>query len=187
LATVALGAATAVEALVVPHSVDMFGPGTWLAGATLAAVSAVSLLGVLAVPAQGDPAALLRTTTLLTVGPGVLAGLLLVLPLPVLATGGFIAAGLLLIPIVPANVLISSRLPAGCRASAFSLLMAGLAVVQVSFGAIAGLLAELTSPHVAAAAVCTVPALVGAWTLTGDRRHPGSVGVAPPAAGSGPA
>lgn len=183
LANIALGSATAIGSLAVPHSVREFPDLTWLAGAIMAAIAALSLLVTVLVRTDGGPDLLLRRTALLTALPAAIAAPLLLAPVPVLPVLGFVTLGLVLVAITPANTLISPRLPAGVRASAFSVLMGGLAAVQAALTFLAGLLADLTSPHVSAAAVCLVPIVTGAWVLTVTRTAPVSRHRAPTATG----
>jgi hypothetical protein len=90
---------------------------------------------------------------------------LLLSSVPALPVLGFVTLGLAFVAITPANTLISPRLPAAVRASAFSVLMGGLAAVQATLTFTAGLLADLTTPHAAAALLCLIPVAAGAWVF----------------------
>jgi MFS family permease len=161
LATVAAGAATGVESLVVPHVQLSWPAADGASGAVLASVAAITMLGTAVAPTGAGERRLLAATVGMCILPGVLVGLLLLAGNPFVAVLGFAGAGLLFLPLVTANVLISPRLPAASRASAFSLLMGSLALAQAVCSALGGLLADLTSPHVAAAALVSLPVVAG--------------------------
>jgi hypothetical protein len=165
LANVALGSATAIESLAIPYSAIEFPDAKWLAGAILATIAGLSVVATVLVRTDGGPAALLRRTALLTAIPAVIAAPLLLASMAALPVIGFVILGLLFVAITPANTLISPRLPAAVRASAFSVLMGGLAAVQATLTLLAGFLADLTTPHTAAAALCLVPVAAGVWVL----------------------
>jgi len=160
-ATVAAGAATAVESLVVPYAAEV-GPQTpWLPGGVLAAVAAVTLAVTLVAPTARGPTHLLLATILLCVVGSALSMVLLAIPSTATRLLGMIAVGLLFVPLVTANVMLAARLAATHRASTLALLMGGLTAMQASLVAAAGGLAELTAPAPAAAVVLGVPLVVG--------------------------
>lgn len=160
LATIAAGAATGVESLVVPHIQLNWPAADGTSGAVLASIAAITMLGTAIAPTGAGEHRLLAVTVSLCVLPAIMVAALL-LTGSLVAVAGFAGAGLLFLPLVTANVLISPRLPTASRASAFSLLMGALALAQAVCSGLGGLLADLTSPRVAAAALVALPVVAG--------------------------
>ncbi len=129
LATLAVAAATGVEAVALPLLTDA-GVPVLVTGVVLAAAAGLSLAATLALPGQWTHARATRWVALLIILAfgGCAVGLLI--GSPALSAVAVVATGLAYVALVPANVLLTITFPAHLRASMFAVLGASLAVLQ---------------------------------------------------------
>jgi hypothetical protein len=153
VATFAVAPATATIALVVPFVTRTWGAQPGLSAVVLAAGSAVELLLTVLVASSAPPLRLLRRAGWCAVFPAAVAVGLFATGRPALQAAGFVAAAGCATVLVPAAAALGPRLPADLRASCYTLLGTALTSVQVGLTALAGLLADRTSPAFAAGAV----------------------------------
>ncbi len=165
LANLAVGAGTAVETLVVPHVATEFAESSWLAGAVWATTSAACILVTAATPVHGSTGHLMRVTALLALLPAGLAGVVLLVPSAGVGTLGFVVAGGLFAALVPAQTIIAPRLPPVLRATAFSVLMGVMSLMQAAMILLGGALADTMSARLAAAVICAFPVAGAIWVL----------------------
>lgn len=162
-----------IESLVVVYNArDLHGPA-WVPGVLLSCVAGTSFLVTALMPNAGARGVLLRAAGLTALlGAAVTAGGFLS-GSPVGAVVGIVASGAFYAVIAPANVVVGPLLPAGVRASAFSMLMGVLVLCQSLGASGAGLLADHLSTAHAAALICLPAAAGGAWLLGRRRLPPG--------------
>jgi MFS family permease len=167
LATFAVAPATATMALVVPFVSRMWGIRPALCAVLLAAGSAVELLLTVFVAAWVEPGRLLRRAGWCAVVPATLAIALFSTGQPLLQAAGFVAAAGCATVLVPAAAALGPRLPPDLRASCYTLLGTALTAAQVGLTALAGILADRTSPALAACGVLSVGVVAGTVVLVG--------------------
>lgn len=171
IAIVAVGPATAVEALVIPAVATHWPSHPSLAAAVLATGAATELLLTLALPLTATADRLVRVASWCAVAPAVLAGVLLVLPQPDLQTAGFVIAAASMAALAPASAALGPRLPAAHRASSFAVLATTLTATQVTLTTAGGFIADWTTP--ATAAVLLISLSVGAGIIVAVKPLPG--------------
>jgi hypothetical protein len=156
----------AVEGLIVVYTDAYAGGGARTAGVLSGLVAAGALIGMFALPSDGEPARLVRVCAVVVlavlVGSGVLLWLapsLLFGVIPLLALGSL--AGLT----VPLGGVLGRRLPRATRATAFSLAQGALMTTQGLGTLAAGVLTEEVGVARAVALVA-VPAITLAAVVT---------------------
>lgn len=165
LVMVSAFAVTALESLAVVYGERVLDGRAWIAGPALAGAALLSIVVTLRVPHYGSSRLLRWCAGTCLLGGLVPLGCFAFLGTGVWGVSAFVAAGLLLVVIVPANVLVGPRLPVSCRAAAFSLLMGTLVASQASGAAVAGGLAELLGVTSAGMILASLPVLAGALSL----------------------
>lgn len=184
LVTAAMLTATGLTAMSAPFVLEVLQRGAGTVGGLVALTSMVSIVATAAIPVEGPASRLVVWAGAYTaLGGGLVVSCFTLLEasshaglFP--AALAFAANGLLFAVIAPANVIVSPRLPAPVRASAFSLLMGALVATEAAGATLAGLAAT----WVGLVPVCIalgVPALtLGAWSFLSPVREPGSVAIA---------
>jgi hypothetical protein len=165
VAIMAVGPGTAVEALVVPHVALNWPTQPSIAAVLLAAGSAGELILTVAIRSDLPPDRLVRVASYCAVVPAIIACLLFLTGRPDLQSVGFIASALTLTAIAPASAALGPRLPVAYRASCFAVLGTALTATQVVLAAAGGLLADATSPAMAAASLVVFPVVAGLLSL----------------------
>lgn len=129
LATLAVAAATGIEAIALPVLTRDAVPVS-VTGVVLGAGAGLSLAATLALPGHWTHARAARWVGLLILAAfgGCAIGLSFGSPVP--TSAAIIVTGLAYVALVPANVLLTVTFPARLRASIFSVLAAALAVLQ---------------------------------------------------------
>jgi hypothetical protein len=154
------------EALAVPYAERVIGhDGSW--AAVLFAAAAVSCLAVTAaLPLSGSPIRLLTRCGWLCAAGGAATVVAFAWLPPGDGLIPFAAAGLLMVALVPANVVVGPALPNHLRASAFSLLAGTTVTVQAAGAALAGVIASATSIPSAGALIAAPSLLMGLYAMT---------------------
>lgn len=166
LATIGTASSTAATAMLAPYVLGDLSGGAGTTAAVGAAAAAVTIvLTLTVVPHRPDQALQLRVIALLTLGGGLLLLLIALPPGLAVLLVSLAGAGALSVVLVPASALVGPMLPGDIRASAFSLLMGGLAAAQALAAGGVGALADLvgTGPAVALFSVPSV--LAGVYHL----------------------
>lgn len=137
LATVAVAAATGIEAVALPLLTDAGVPVT-VTGIVLGAGAGLSLAATLALPGQWTHlrASVWVGLLILAAFGGCAVGLLV--GSPVASAMAVVVTGLAYVALVPANVLLTITFPVHLRASMFAVLGASLAVMQALMALAAG-------------------------------------------------
>jgi hypothetical protein len=137
LATVSVAAATSIEAVALPVLTSA-GIPVGATGVVLALGAGVSLAITLMLPGQWTHHRAGRWIGALTVVAFAGAVLGLAVGHPLAAAWAVVITGLAYVALVPANVLVTTTIPAHLRTSTFSLLTAALATLQALMVALAG-------------------------------------------------
>lgn len=137
LATVSVAAATSIEAVALPVLTSA-GIPVGATGVVLALGAGVSLAITLMLPGHWTHHRASRWIGALTVVAFAGAVVGLAAGHPLAAASAVVITGLAYVALVPANVLVTTSLPAHLRTSAFSLLTAALATLQALMVALAG-------------------------------------------------
>ena len=155
----------AIESLAVVYGARVGGGRGWIAGIALAGSALVSLAITPFVPTEGVDRLVRWTAGLACAGGLAAVAGFIILGRGVLGVVAFAIAGILMVVIVPANVLVAPRLPDELRASALSLLMGALVASQAVGATLGGVFADLMSPVVAAVLLALPAAIAGALAL----------------------
>jgi len=137
LATVSVAAATSIEAVALPVLTSA-GIPVGATGVVLALGAGVSLAITLMLPGQWTHQRAGRWIGALTVVAFAGAVVGLAVGHPLAAAWAVVITGLAYVALVPANVLVTTTIPAHLRTSTFSLLTAALATLQALMVALAG-------------------------------------------------
>jgi MFS family permease len=155
----------AIESLAVVYAARSGGGQQWIGGVALAASALVSLAVTPFVPTEGVGRLVQWTAGLTCVGGVTAIAGFVIFGRGATGIVAFAIAGILMVVIVPANVLVAPRLPDELRASALSLLMGALVASQAIGAMLGGVFADVTSPVVAAVLLALPAAIVGAIAL----------------------
>src|SRR4051794_39016861 len=161
VAVLAVGPATAAEALIVPFVSRTWSSHPSLAAALLAAGAALDLLLTVAIRCTLPPEQLLRIAAWCSAAPATIAVLLFSTGSPVLSAAGFVVSSMTLTAIAPASAALAPRLPARMRASCFTILATALTLTQVVLSTAGGALADAFGTTVAARALMLFQAVAG--------------------------
>src|SRR5690242_1467198 len=131
VAILAVGPATAAEALIVPFVARTWSSHQSLSAALLAGGAALDLLLTVAIRTTLPPDQLLRIAAWCSAGPAIVAVLLFSTGNPVLGAAGFVVSSMSLTAIAPASAALAPRLPTRLRASCFTVLATALTLTQV--------------------------------------------------------
>ena len=174
VAILAVGPATAAEALIVPFVSRTWSSHPSLSAALLAGGAALDLLLTVAIRCTLPPEQLLRIAAWCSAGPAAIAVLLFSTGNPVLSAAGFVVSSMTLTAIAPASAALAPRLPATLRASCFTVLATALTLTQVVLSAAGGALADVVGTTMAARALMLLPAAAGlaAFLRTAPRPLP---------------
>jgi predicted MFS family arabinose efflux permease len=151
------------EALAVPYAEQVIGRNGGWAAVLYAAGAVACMAATAAMPLSGDAHRLLTRCGWLCLAGGA-ATMVAFTWLP--PWGGlvpFAAAGLLMVVLVPANVVVGPALPNHLRASAFSLLAGTTVFVQAVGAALGGVIASAISIPSAAALIAAPSLLMGLY------------------------
>lgn len=161
VAILAVGPATAAEALIVPFVSRTWSAHPSLAAALLAGGAALDLLLTVAIRTTLPPEQLLRIAAWCSAGPAVVAVLLFSTGNAVLGAAGFVVSSMTLTAIAPASAALAPRLPIRLRASCFTVLATALTLTQVVLSTAGGALADALGTTVAARALMLLPVAAG--------------------------
>src|SRR3954452_8787424 len=161
VAVLAVGPATAAEALIVPFVSRTWSSHPSLSAALLAGGAALDLLLTVAIRCTLPPEQLLRIAAWCSAAPAALAVVLFSTGNPVLSAAGFVVASMSLTAIAPASAALAPRLPARLRASCFTVLATALTLTQVVLSTVGGAVADALGTTVAARALMLFPAVAG--------------------------
>jgi hypothetical protein len=165
MAVIPAAIATALEAEVLTWaSLSLPGLG-WLPGAVLAGAGAVSLAAIALVEPPELPATSLRLATGVAIGVSVLMAALFMLGDGATSATALILSGLLYLPLVLANVIISPRLQPTRRAASFGLLMGALTIAQTIAALLLGVLIRTLGTQAAFSVTVVAAAVVSSLLL----------------------
>jgi predicted MFS family arabinose efflux permease len=164
VAVLAVGPATAVEALVVPY-VGSASDSQSLAALLLALGAVGDLLLTVAIPTELPPEKLLRIAAWCSAGPAAVAALLFGTGNNALISAGFVVSAMSLSAIAPASSALAPRLPAHLRASCFTVLATALTLTQVVLSTGGGVAADSLEPQWAALGLALMPVVAGVAAL----------------------
>ncbi|HMC71282.1 MAG TPA: MFS transporter, partial [Mycobacteriales bacterium] len=161
VAVLAVGPATAAEALIVPFVSRTWSSHPSLAAALLAGGAILDLVLTVAIRCTLPPEQLVRIAAWCCAAPAAVAVLLFSTGNPVLSAAGFVVSSMSLTAIAPASAALAPRLPIRLRASCFTVLATALTLTQVVLSTAGGALADLLGTTVAARALMLLPVAAG--------------------------